>query len=121
VSEKKTVYDGLAYYDIELEPILINDKNSGHYKIKSKTKVSVYGLIDNVEEKTNFLKIIRQALRDWNEPFNFLVVSDNKKYIFTLNRYTSEAGPNSKINFSDAILDIITKVGYLQSYKATST
>ena len=112
-------HSGASHYELTIKPICISGVPTGHYTIEKKKKITVYGLLDNTQEKMDFLYNIQTALASWHNAYNF-IVTKNKEYLFSIHRWTSvENKDKERINFTDILLETILNFGSLEKYNIT--
>lgn len=109
-----TVHDGEKFIKITGEEILDqNNLPSGHFKEIKREKFNVLGILDDENIKQQFIKDLVNKVSQRN--YNYLIIGPN--ILFSINRYINDENPDlQKTNFSDCILEIVQKMGYLLSY-----
>lgn len=78
------VYDGNRYLDLEANKILIDNKETGHYKDINKVYITMNGILDSEEVQEDLEKIINQFHEDHSKSIYFLEEGSlAENYIFS--------------------------------------
>lgn len=78
------VYDGVRYLDLEVNKILINNEETGHYKDINKVYITMNGILDSKEVQEDLEKIINQFHNNHNKSIYFLEEESlAENYIFS--------------------------------------
>lgn len=115
MSVKTIVYDGLKYWELEMEPILINGEESGHYKEINRKHIIINGIFDDETVRSEVINFINDMHKKCQSEYYILesqahyeTLNADRAYLFS--SYSLSPEYNS---LGEAIIGFMIDLGWI--------